>query len=130
MRVVLGLLLLVSFHTHAAPLEGFSLMFQEGEIKESVELQESQSFEKTVLNGLFLGGIIYSSPKSWVVWLNGKRYGAGESSQGIEFQKVTPSSVELIWEYEGKHHTVVLSTNQTYDPQTGDSHCGDCRSRG
>jgi hypothetical protein len=64
---------------------------------------------------LRLDGIIYSHPKSWTIWLNGRAIKAGESVDTFRIINVTPESVEMIWSpKQDQHHQICLKPNETF----------------
>lgn len=64
---------------------------------------------------LRLDGIIYSHPKSWAIWLNGRSIKAGESVESIRILKVTPESIDIIWSPKpDQHHRIFLKLNGVF----------------
>jgi hypothetical protein len=64
---------------------------------------------------LRLDGIIYSHPKAWAIWLNGRSIKAGESVESIRILKVTPQSVDLVWSPKpDQHHRICLKLNDVF----------------
>ena len=64
---------------------------------------------------LRLDGIIYTHQESWTIWLNGRSIKAGESVDTLHILKVTPESVEVIWNPKlGQRHQISLKPNEIF----------------
>lgn len=64
---------------------------------------------------LRLDGIIYSHPKSWTIWLNGRSIKAGESIDALRILNVTPESVDIVWNPKpDQQHQIRLRPNEIF----------------
>ena len=90
----------------------FSLMFPTHQLPSPI-----RSLQKP-RRGLFLGGILYTNPQTWVVWLNGQRFYPKSTHKEVTILTVTATSINLLWRTEGQTHKIKLLTNQTYFPKS------------
>lgn len=67
-------------------------------------------------HALRLDGIIYSHPKSWTIWINGRSIKAGDSMDTLRILHVTPESVEGVWTPSaGQNYPFSLKPNEVFD---------------
>jgi hypothetical protein len=64
---------------------------------------------------LRLDGIIYNHQTSWTIWLNGRSVKPGQKLENLRIVKVTPYTVDLIWNPNpGTYHQVCLKPSESY----------------
>jgi hypothetical protein len=67
-------------------------------------------------HALRLDGIIYSHPKSWTIWINGRPIKSGDSIDTLRILNVTPESVEGIWTPNtGQSHPFSLKPHEVFE---------------
>ena len=54
----------------------------------------------TPLPSYYLGTILYRSPTAWSFWLNGRRINPGDEIPEILLDRITPTSVSMLWQPE------------------------------
>lgn len=111
---ILFLILLFSF-----PLSGqndFSLMFAPHELQKP--LSQPPFRPHAQVEGLFLGGILYTGPHQWVVWINGQRFDPQTTHDTLTLINVTPRLVHLTWKWRSKVHALTLYPYQTFIAST------------
>ena len=83
---------------------------------EEAALTQAQDQNRTKnANTLRLNGIIYTGPTSWTIWLNGRPIKAGEAVETLRILKVTPDSVDMIWNPTlDQQHQICLKPNEEF----------------
>lgn len=119
-------LALLSYPLHARE-QSYTLMLTPEEIKEFTQESSQSAPFRGVAHGLYLGGIIYKSPRQWIVWMNDRKFSPLNSDAAFDILDVNPSSVKLIWTIKNKSYEIQLSPNQTFDADSEQILQGDCR---
>jgi hypothetical protein len=69
---------------------------------------------------LYLSSILYSGPKDWTIWINGRRIGPNDEFQALQVTAITPNYVELLIPLSAQGmRPVHLGPNQTFIARTG-----------
>jgi hypothetical protein len=69
---------------------------------------------------LYLSSILYSGPKDWTIWVNGRPISPNEELQSIQVTAITPDYVELLVPLSAQGmRPVRLAPNQTFIAKSG-----------
>jgi hypothetical protein len=82
----------------------------EQEVLSQILSQTASTHRPPRQSTLRLDGILYETPQSWVVWLNGRAYRPQEPCEYGQILEVTPQKVQL--EIQAGQRHVVLQFNQ------------------
>lgn len=103
-----------------------TLMFSIDELNDikdrisSGEVTNSASGEEFKARALYLGSILYSSPKDWTIWINGQPIGPNQDFQVFQVTEITPRHVELLVPLSAQGmRPVRLEPNQTFIAESG-----------
>jgi len=85
------------------------------------EITQSERNKDTLdVASLYLGSIMYSGPKDWVIWINGAPVGPSQDFQSFQVTEITPRYVELLVPLSSQGmRPVRLEPNQTFITQSG-----------
>lgn len=74
-----------------------SLFFSDAECAAIEAMQKALPLDQAERRDsvLTLNAVLYSAPRDWVVWINGKRFTPDTPARGFTIERVTPSTVLL-----------------------------------
>lgn len=108
--------------------ESFSLMLSDDEQK---VLSNTTNNHKNTMEEAFichyLGGIVYSTPTNWTLWLNDQIYSHGSEIPGITILEVTNNKVRLKAKDSKSKSGSWLDMGKTFCSDTGQTLAGDQR---
>ena len=115
-----------STHTMQAG-ESFSLMLSDTEQKMISSTLAGDKLSTDDATCYYLGGIVYSAPTNWTLWLNGQTYSTGSDIPGITILNVSRDSVNLKGSETKSKSGVLLRMDQTFCRDNGQALAGDQR---
>lgn len=89
---------------------------------QALVVQKEKAFQ-TDPRCLYLAGIIYTSPQSWVIWINDQKWTPEHLPEGYIIHSVRASAVKLV--IKGKR--ITLQIHQSYSPRADAVLDGDLR---
>jgi hypothetical protein len=108
--------------------ESFSLMLSDDEQKMiSNAMSRNKSPTEDALVCHYLGGIVYSTPTNWTLWLNDQAYSSGSEIPGITILEVTNNKVNLKASDSKSKNGSWLEMGKTFCCDTGQTLAGDQR---
>ncbi|MDP3371360.1 MAG: hypothetical protein Q8S21_00470 [Candidatus Paracaedibacteraceae bacterium] len=114
--------------TSTKPGETFSLMLSDAEEKIiSDALAHDKRINDDATTCFYLGGIVFSTPANWTLWLNDKAYTNESDISDIKILNVSKDSVNIKSKVAKNKHGALIKTNQTFCNDTGNVSDGDHR---
>ena len=108
--------------------ESFSLMLSDDEQKAlSNTANNRKNTMEEALICHYLGGIVYSTPTNWTLWLNDQIYSYGSDIPGITILEVTNNKVRLKAKDSKSKSGSWLDMGKTFCCDTGQTLSGDQR---
>ena len=108
--------------------ESFSLMLSDDEQKMiSSAMSRNKSPTEDALTCHYLGGIVYSTPTNWTLWLNDQAHSSGSEIPGITILEVTNNRVNLKASDSKSKNGSWLEMGKTFCCDTGQTLAGDQR---
>ena len=94
-------------------------------VSEALNHGKNQNDDNTTC--YYLGGIIYSAPTNWTLWLNGQTYSPGTEIPGITISNVSRDGVNIKDNDAKAKNSIWLKMDQTFCRDTGQTLPGDQR---
>lgn len=114
--------------SHQNSSETFSLMLSDDEQKMiSNAMSEHRNHAEEAITCYYLGGIVYSTPTNWTIWLNDQAYSNGSEILGITILEVTNNRVNLKASNSKSKNGSWLEMGKTFCCDTGQTLAGDQR---
>lgn len=108
--------------------ESFSLMLSDDEQKMiSNAMSRNKITTEEALICHYLGGIVYSTPTNWTIWLNDQAHSNGSEIPGITILEVTNNKVNLKAKDSKSKNSSWLEMGKTFCCDTGQTLAGDQR---
>jgi hypothetical protein len=108
--------------------ESFSLMLSDDEQKMiSSAMSKNKNATEDALTCHYLGGIVYSTPTNWTIWLNDQAHSNGSEIPGITILEVTNNRVNLKASDSKSKNGSWLEMGKTFCCDTGQTLAGDQR---
>ena len=108
--------------------ESFSLMLSDDEQKMiSNAMGRNKNSTEDALICHYLGGIVYSTPTNWTIWLNDQAHSNGSEIPGITILEVTNNKVNLKASDSKSKNGSWLEMGKTFCCDTGQTLAGDQR---
>lgn len=116
-----------AYSPHGAS-ESFSLMLSDDEQKMiSNAMSRNKSSTEDALICHYLGGIVYSTPTNWTIWLNDQAHSSGSEIPGVTILEVTNNRVNLKASDSKSKNGSWLEMGKTFCCDTGQTLAGDQR---
>lgn len=113
---------------HQNTSESFSLMLSDDEQKMiSNAMNNNKPSADYALTCHYLGGIVYSTPTNWTLWLNDQAHSNGSEIPGITILEVTHNRVNLKASDSKSKSGSWLEMGKTFCCDTGQTLAGDQR---
>lgn len=114
--------------TSTKPAETFTLMLSDAEEKLiSTALAHDKRINEDVTICYYLGGIVFTTPTSWTLWLNDKAYTNDSDISDFKILNVTKDGLNIKSKTTKGKHGVSMKMDQTFCNDTGSVLGGDRR---